>query len=54
MNKELMVQKLLNSYKYPNQKFCYYTGQNDSSVAEALGIEQWDWTPQNSVNLEPF
>jgi hypothetical protein len=47
-------EKLLKAYRYPEKKFCFFTGQNDSRLCEALGKKQWDWTPQKTINIEPY
>jgi hypothetical protein len=49
-----MQQALLKAYHQPNRKACFYTGQNDPGVARALDLERWDWTPQESANVEPW
>ncbi len=51
---EKMKAILNEAYKKPDQKFCFYTGKNNSQIAKALGIPQWDWTPVPSVNVEPY
>lgn len=54
MKKEKMVQRLQKAYKKPDEKFCYYTGQANPEVSKALGVSIWDWTPQKTVNIEPY
>lgn len=49
-----MNEILIKAFENPNSKFCYFTGQNDAKISELLGIEQWDWTPQKTINLEPY
>ena len=49
-----MKNTLLQAFNQPDFKFCYYTGQNDAGVAKILGLEQWDWTPQSTSNIEPW
>jgi len=49
-----MEAKLLEAYLHPERKACHFTGQNDAHVAAALGMKQWDWTPVNSANVEPW
>ena len=51
---EKIKERLLEAYKNPTHKFCYYTGQNNIRIANKLGLEQWDWTPQKTINLEPY
>ena len=48
------VELLQQAYLYPDKKFCYYSGKNNPKAAEILGLENWDWTPQNTVNIEPW
>lgn len=54
MKNEKMIERLNDAYQDPTQKFCFVTGQNDTKVAEALGVKQWDWTPQPTANIEPY
>ncbi len=49
-----MKKQIIEVYKNPGIKACFYTGQNNPGVAEALGIKMWDWTPQESANVEPW
>jgi hypothetical protein len=49
-----MKNRLIKAYTNPTEKFCFYTGQNDAEVGKALGIGQWDWTPQSTANIEPY
>ena len=49
-----MKNRLLDAYANPDRKFCYYTGQNNPVIASALGLKQWDWTPQPTANIEPY
>jgi hypothetical protein len=49
-----MKHKILNSYANPAIKACFYTGQNHPKTARALGVKSWDWTPQKSINVEPW
>lgn len=49
-----MVGRILEAYRHPERRSCLYTGQNDPSVARALGVEQWDWTPVPTANVEPW
>ncbi len=49
-----LKQAIIEVYKNSGKKACFYTGQNNSDVAKALGVEIWDWTPQASVNVEPW
>ncbi len=52
--KKKIIQKLNNALENPTNKFCFYTGQNVPKIADALEIEQWDWTPQPTANIEPY
>jgi hypothetical protein len=49
-----MRQKYLDAFLHPDRKSCIYTGQQDKSVARAVGKDDWDWTPQETVNVEPW
>lgn len=54
MKNEKIIERLNAAYQNPDQKFCFFTGQNNTKVAEALGVKQWDWTPQPTANIEPY
>jgi len=49
-----MQQRIVEAYHHPDRKVCFYTGQNDRGIANALGLKSWDWTPQKSANVEPW
>jgi hypothetical protein len=49
-----MKEILIEAYQNPNMKFCYFTAQNDETIAKRLNTEQWDWTPQRTINIEPY
>lgn len=49
-----MINMLQQAYEKPTQKFCFFTGENNARISKALGLKQWDWTPQPTVNIEPF
>ncbi len=46
--------KLINAYKSPDSKFCYYMAENYREFEKIIGVERWDWTPQKIVNVEPW
>ena len=46
--------RLQEAYQNPNQRFAFFTGKNDPDFGKAIGKEQWDWTPQETVNVEPY
>jgi hypothetical protein len=48
------MNKLAQAFKNPTQKFCYYSGNANPVAAKILGVDKWDWTPQRSVNIEPY
>ena len=49
-----MIEILKEAYQNPNRKFCYFTAKNDETIAKHLNIKQWDWTPQRTINIEPY
>lgn len=49
-----MKQQIIATYQSPDHKACYFTGQNRTAIARALGVKSWDWTPQKSINVEPW
>lgn len=49
-----MIKLLKAAYNNPTQKFCYYGCNNNPQIAGALGFELWDWTPQQTLNIEPY
>lgn len=54
MRNEKIINRLQRAYQNPTEKYCFYTGQNDSKICAALGLSQWDWTPQPTANIEPY
>ena len=46
--------RLLAAYANPNEKFAFYTGKNDPNFGRHIGLDAWDWTPQDTENVEPF
>lgn len=54
-DKRLEMADILHAaYVNPRLKQCFFTGQNNAAVGRALGLENWDWTPQPTVNIEPY
>ena len=49
-----MRKRISEAYNDPSGKRCFYTGQDYPDVASALGVKSWDWTPQKSINVEPW
>jgi hypothetical protein len=49
-----MKNRINDAFNSPNTKQCFFTGQNDPAIGKALGLKQWDWTPQKSINVEPW
>ncbi len=49
-----MIQILEDAYQNPNRKFCFFNGLNHKKVGKALGLVQWDWNPQPTVDVEPW
>ncbi|RPH95916.1 MAG: hypothetical protein EHM72_14725 [Calditrichaeota bacterium] len=49
-----MMTKLSGAYQSPNCKFAFFTAKNDAAFGRILGIENWDWTPQPTINVEPY
>jgi hypothetical protein len=49
-----MQENIKDAFKNPSQRRCYYTGNASEKAARILGVDRWDWTPQKSVNIEPY
>ena len=45
---------LTEAYRHPHRKCFFYTGNNHPDAGKVLGKKQWDWTPQPTVNIEPW
>ena len=53
MNNEIK-QRLRDAYNDPTQKFAYFSGNKNVEFGALVGKEQWDWTPQETENIEPW
>lgn len=49
-----MSQRLHKAFNDPSDRFCFFTGNAHQEAARILGKPHWDWTPQRSVNIEPY
>jgi hypothetical protein len=46
--------QLLSAYKSPHSKFAFFAAKNDAAFGKLIGVKNWDWTPQQTVNAEPY
>ena len=53
MNSEIKA-KLQEAFKNPSQKFAFFSGQNDPDFGRLFDKDQWDWTPQECLTVEPW
>ena len=53
MQNDIKLQ-LLDAYQKPTQKFAFFSGKNDPDFAKVVGKPHWDWTPQETVNFDPW
>lgn len=49
-----MKEQLLEIYKDPSRRTCFFTGEDRVSAAKVLAVDSWDWSPQTSINVEPW
>ncbi len=52
--KDSIKSRLLAAYADPSEKFAFFTGKNNPRFGHHIGLEQWDWTPQRTINVEPY
>lgn len=49
------IKRMLSSaYQTPNKKFAFFTAKNDDVIGKLVGVKNWDWTPQETINVEPY
>lgn len=47
-------EKLSAAYANPTQKYAFFTGKNNADFGKSIGKPVWDWTPRNTMNIEPY